>query len=171
MASLQVHGDATRHSSTNPNGRFELCLAPAATTQVDVTPPTGMSEWSNPKSSYTVPGMLIANKAVLDAGGVISARSYTTAIAPSFGFDSAKAQVFVHVDGTPRAVSNSSASDAAQAWNGTALAAGNTGANVFFPNVDPSGGTTTVSMSGTALGTGSVPIAPGTFTYVTVIAQ
>jgi hypothetical protein len=171
MASLQVHGDASRTGTTNPNGRFQLCLAPAATTQVDVTPPTGMSECSNPRSTYAVPGMLIANKAVIDAGGLISARSFTVAKAPSFAFDAAKAQVFVHVDGTPRAVSITGTHDASQVWNGSVWAAGDTAADVYFPNLDPTAGTTAVTVAGGAIGTGSVPIAAGTFTYVTVIAN
>jgi len=168
-AGFTVAGDATRTDTTNPNGRFELCLpASASTVRVDITPPTGPSECTIPKSTYAVPGILIADKAVIEAGVMYSTRSFTVSRAPGFAYDPTKAQVFVHVEGIQRAISISGTGDAAQAWDGAAWAAGTTGINVFFPNVDPTPGTTTVSMAGGALGTGAVPIAAGTFTYVTI---
>ena len=39
---------------------------------------------------------------------------------------------------------------------------------MFFPNVDVGGGSTMVTAGG-AVGEGSVPLAAGTFTYVTLI--
>jgi hypothetical protein len=169
-ATFTVHGDPSQTNMTNPNGRFTLTIHDART-QVDITPPTAQSECSVPKSTYTVPGIMIIDEQVAGAGAIISARSFTVDRAPMFNYDSTKAQVLVHVDGTPRAVSIDAAHDPAQAFDGTAWAAGDTGANVYFPNVDPGAGTTKVSVSGGATGTGSVPLAAGTFTYLTVNAQ
>jgi hypothetical protein len=171
QATFTVHGDSTRTNQTNPNGRFTLELAPAQTTQIDITPPTAQSECSNPKSTYNVPGIMIADASVIASGQMISARSFTVAAEPGVGFDSTKAQVLVHVDGTPRAVSITGTHQPTEAFDGTSWAAGDSGPNVYFPNVDPTGGTTTISTTGTALGTGSVPIAAGTFTYVTIVEQ
>ena len=170
QATFTVHGDATRTNQTNPNGRFTLSLVPAETTQIDITPPTAQSECSQPKSTYSVPGIMIANASVIASGQMVSARAFTVAQMPA-GYDGTKAQVFVHVDGTPRAVSITGTHDATQAFNGTTFVAGDTGDNVYFPNLDPTGGTTTISTTGTALGTGTVPVAAGTFTYVTLVMQ
>ena len=170
-AHLQVHGDPTRTNTTNPNGRFMVMIAAAATTQIDVTPPTAASQCTAPPSTYNVPGILVANKAVIDSGAIISARSFDVDRAPMFGYDAAKAQVLVHVDGMRRAPSITGTHDATQAFDGTAWAMGTSGVNVYFPNVDPTGGTTTISVQGGAVGTGPVPIAAGTFTYVTVVAN
>ena len=171
QATFTVHGDPSRTNLTNPNGRFMLDLAPAQTTQIDITPPTAQSECSQPKSTYNVPGILIADASVIASGQMYSARSFTVDKAPTVGYDSSKAQVLVHVDGTPRAVSITGNHQPAEAFDGTTWAAGDTGVNVYFPNVDPAPGTTTVSTTGSALGTGTVPIAAGTFTYVTIVEQ
>jgi hypothetical protein len=169
-ATFQVHGDATRHATTAPNGRFKLCIAPAPTTRIDITPPSAASQCTVPSSSYTVPGILVADRAVLASGALISARAFTVMRAPAFGYDATKAQVFVHVEGTPRAVSVTGTHDAPQAFTG-AWAAGDTGANVFFPNVDPAPGSTTIAVAGGATGAGAAPLAAGTFTYVTVVTM
>jgi hypothetical protein len=171
QATFTVHGDSSRTNMTNPNGRFTLMLEPAQTTQIDITPPTAQSECSQPKSGYDVPGIMIADASVIASGQMISARAFTMAAATSVGFDATKAQVFVHVDGTPRAVSITGTHQPTEAFDGTMWAAGDTGANVYFPNVDPAPGMTTVSTMGTALGTGTVPIAAGTITYVTIVEQ
>lgn len=171
QATFTVHGDATKTSTTNPNGRFTLTLDPKQTTQVDITPPTGQSECSQPKSTYNVPGIIIADASVIASGGMYSARAFTVDAATMVGYDSSKAQVLVHVDGTPRAVSITGNHQPTEAFDGTMWAAGDTGVNVYFPNVDPAPGMTTVSTTGTALGTGTVPVAAGTFTYVTVVMQ
>lgn len=171
QATFTVHGDSSRTNQTNPNGRFTLELAPAQTTQIDITPPTAQSECSQPKSTYNVPGIMIADASVIAAGQMVSARSFTVDAATMVGYDSSKAQVLVHVDGTPRAVSINGTHQPTEAFDGTTWAAGDTGTNVYFPNVDPAGGMTTVSTTGTAIGTGTVPIAAGTFTYVTLVMQ
>jgi hypothetical protein len=171
QATFTVHGDSSRTNMTNPNGRFTLSLAPAQTTQIDITPPTAQSECSQPPSTYNVPGIIIADASVIASGQMFSARAFTVAQAASVGFDSTKAQVFVHVDGTPRAVSITGTHQPAEAFDGTTWAAGDTGANVYFPNVDPAPGMTTVSTTGSSIGTGTVPLAAGTITYLTIVEQ
>jgi len=119
---------------------------------------------------YAAPGIAIVDHAVADAMGEYSARSFTTMRETAFGFDPTKAQVMVHVDGTPGSVSLSGTHDATQAFNGTAWAAGDTGVNVFFPNVDPASGTATVTMAN-ATGNGDVPVVAGTFTYLSILGN
>ena len=170
-AQFTVHGDATRTDTSNPNGRFMLTLVPAFRTQVDITPPTAQSECSQPKSMYSHPGIIIADSNVINAGGMYSARMFTDADAANFGFDMTKAQVLVHVDGTKGAVSITGTHDAAKAFDGNAWAAGATGENVLFPNVDPSSGTTNITMAGSTVGGGSAPLAAGTFTFVTLLGK
>lgn len=168
-ATVEAPGAAAK--TTPPNGRIELCLADAPTTLVDVTPPTAASECTHPPSTYSVPGVIVADRAVLASGALISARSFTTARAPAFGFDPAKAQVFVHVDGAAGAVSISSPHDPEQAFDGAAWAAGSSGVDVFFPNVDSTDGETEVRLAGGGIGTGPVELTDGAFTYVTVVAR
>lgn len=170
-AQFTVHGDSTRTDTSNPNGRFMLTLVPAFRTQVDITPPTAQSECSQPKSTYSHPAIIIADSNVINAGAMYSARMFTDADATNFGFDASKAQVVVHVDGTPKAVSITGTHAAALAFDGSHWAAGDTGENVLFPNVDPSAATTNITMSGTTIGAGTAPLAAGTFTFVTLAAR
>lgn len=163
---------------TAPNGRFEgICVPNAAVTLLDVTPSTGNSQCTSPPSPYPMAGIAVANKSVILAGGFFSIRTFTTARRTTFfqaaglTFDPAKAQVFVHVDGTPRAVSIAAAHDAPQAVSGTTWGPGDTGHDVFFPNVDPGGGTAMLAVAGGAIGTGSIPLAAGKFTYLTVLVR
>ena len=108
---------------------------------------------------------------VIQSGAMLSYRSFTTTRGADFGFDASKGAVFVHIEGTPRAVTVAGAGSPF-AFNGGAWAAGNTGTNVYFPGVAPGvTGMATVSMSGTSVGTGSVPVTAGTITYLTVIAR
>jgi hypothetical protein len=175
-ATWQVHGDATRTDKTNPNGRFELCIDAAATTQIDITLSTMTSQCTT-GAPYALPGIAIANQAVIATGKLFSARSLTMGrLAPFFTsvgvtLDPAKAIVFVHVEGTPRAVSIAAAHGTALAFDGATWAAGATGQNVVFPNTDLGGGSTTVDVAGGAIGTGSIPLAANTFTYLTVVAN
>lgn len=176
-ALLQVQGDGAM-DNTAPNGRFEgICVPDAAVTLLDVTPPTGNSPCTTPPSPHSMTGIAVANKAVILAGGFFSARLFTDARRASFfqaaglAFDPTKAQVFVHVDGTPRAVSLAAAHAAPQAVSGTAWGPGNTGREVFFPNVDPAGGQAMLSVAGGAIGTGTIPLAAGKFTYLAVLVR
>ena len=159
--------------STEPNGRFDMCVD-AAPDQVilDITPSADLSQCTSPSSTYRLPGIAVANKAVRLAGGPIwSGRNFTVARQPSLGvtLDPTKGHVFVHVEGEARQVALSTTHGAAQAVNGADWAAGDTGTDVFFPNVDV--GNTTLSVTGGAIGTGSIPVEANTVTNVTVIAN
>ena len=161
-AKFTLQSDATKTASTAPNGRFIMpCIAPQDGV-IDVMPMTG--------SSY-VPGLVIVNKAVIQTGAMLSYRTFTTTRGADFGFDAAKAAVFVHVEGTPRAVTVAGAGSPF-AFDGSTWAAGNTGQNVYFPGVVPGiTGMAMVSMSGTTVGAGNVEVAAGKITYVTLVAR
>lgn len=176
-AVVEVEGGDGAMDTTAPNGRFDLCIPrTSATTTLVVTQPSGMSMCSSPASTYTVPTNLVANRDVILAGGFFSGRAFTTARQTTFfqgaglTFDPTKAHVFVHVGGMPRAVSLAAAHDPAQAIVATAWAPGDTGHDVFFPNVDVGSGTTMLSVAGGAIGTGSIPLVAGTITNVSVLA-
>lgn len=176
-AVLQVTGDGAM-DSTSPNGRFDLCIpAGAATTVLDVTQPSGTSQCTTPPAGYSVKTIIVANKAVILGGGFHSASAWTTDRQNTFftqigqTFDSTKAQVHVHVDGTPAAVSIGAAHGATQAVSATTWAAGDTGKDVFFPNVEVGSGTTMLTVAGGAVGTGSIPLVANTITNVTVLVR
>jgi hypothetical protein len=176
-ATLTVHGDPSRTDMIRaPNGRFLLAIASAPTTQIDLAPPTTGSGCITGSPTYAIPGIIVANRDVIAASAIVSLRMMTMPRTTTFygalgGFDASKAQIFVHVDGTPRAVAISGTGGAPQAFDGTAWAAGATGVNVMFPNVDVGSGTTQLTMTGNATGTGMLPLAAGKFTYATVIAN
>jgi len=159
-ATLTVRGDATRTDKTAPNGRFELCLSNDTRVLVDIAPADGY-----------VAGTIVVIKDVLGAGGVVSLRSFTAAQGqmPPFAYDAAKAQVYVHVVGGQRAVDVATAHAPGFHYTGTAWASGQTGTDVYVPNVDPTGGETKVAVTG-GTEVGTIPIAAGAFTYVAVAA-
>lgn len=170
-----VHLDP-RYETTDASGMLAICLA-SNNPELDIHPPTA-STCATPASTYSIPGLVIATRSVADAGGVLVARSLDDArIGPfyaSFGstFDATKGQLFVHVIGAPRAVAITAPHAAVQAWGGTAWASGDTGGEVFFPNIDLGAGTTTdVSVAGGALGIGSVPLVAGAITYMAVVVN
>lgn len=154
--------------STAPNGRFDMCVPNQATAVVDITPPTAASPCSNMPGTYTMPAIAVVSKAVVESGVQWSGRVFAIGRET---FDPAKAQLFVHVDGKQRAVSVGAAHGAPQAITDKTWAAGDTGHEVFFRDVEVGSGSTTVSVAGGALGTGEVPLAAGTITLVTVNAQ
>ena len=175
-ALFQVQGDGPQ-DNTAPNGRFEsICIADQAVVILDVTPPTGNSMCSVPSSSYPMAGIAVANRDVIRAGAFFSVRNFTTArrdtffTQAGFSFAPALAQVFVHVHGTPRAVSSARRMRPPRP-SPAPPGAPATPAEVFFPNVDPSAGSTTLSVAGGAIGTGTIPLVGGKFTYVTVYAR
>jgi hypothetical protein len=166
---------------TSPNGRFDMCIPrDAAVTEVLVTAPAAAaSQCATATPPFTINGIAVAKKAVILAGGFWSGRMFSMARQQTFfqavgiAFDAGKAQVIVHVDGTPRAVALVATHGPTQAFSGTAWAPGETGREVFFPNVDvaPGGGSTALSVVGGAIGTGSIPLAPGKLTMVSVLAH
>src|SRR5262245_25907726 len=132
-ATVTVEGDGAT-DTTAPNGRFDLCIPRGMrTVRLDVTQPSGNSMCTTPASGYSVKVLLHANRDTILAGGFFSGRAFTTARQDSFfqsigqQFDSNKAQVFVHVDGSPRKVSLAAGHGAAQAIATTMWAPGDTG--------------------------------------------
>lgn len=164
-----------RFATTDASGMLAICMG-SNNPELDIQSPTAAT-CTTPSSTYSIPGLAIATRSVVDAGGGFVARALDDArIGPfyaSFGstFDATKGQLFVHVTGTPRAVAITSAHDAVQAFDGTAWASGDTGGDVFFPNIDLGGGTTDVSVAGNVLGTGSVPLVAGTITYMAILVN
>jgi hypothetical protein len=163
--------------TTAPNGRFDLCIPDAPTTRLDVTQPTAASECTQTPSTYTIPTLFIADRAVIEAGAMFSGRAFTLARQDTFfagdvpAFDATKAQVFVHIDGAARTLSLDASRDPAQTVTGTTWAQGDSGTDVFFPNVDVGGGTTVLSATGgTTIGAGSIPLVAGTITNITLRA-
>lgn len=174
-AVVEVDGGG-QMDSTAPNGRFDLCIPRMPTVKLSVTQPTAMSQCSSPLSTYSVPTILLANRDVILAGGFFSGRAFTVARQTPFyeaaglTFDATKAQVFVHVNGMPKPLALAAAHAPAQAIATTMWAAGDTGHDVFFPNVDVGSGTTSLSVaSGSVTGGGSIPLVAGTITNVSVI--
>lgn len=156
---------------SNPNGRFMLNLSLGTKIGlVDITPSTTGSECLAGMPTYALPGIGVADPAVIATGQIISYRNFTAATATMLSLtpDPAKGHVFVHVDGTQSAVTISAGSGSALKYDGTSWAAGAAGVNVFFPNVDP--GMTDVTM-GTATGNGTVPVEAGKITYVTLVGS
>ncbi len=171
--------DSSRVATTGADGTFTIALAPY-TPLLDISPPSGPTSCTNPASSYALPGIAIATPAVFYAGGTFQARSMTMARVASFyssigaSFDPTRGALYVHVDGEQRAISISSSHATAQAFDGSTWSAGSVGVGVFFPNIDLGGSMTpmtNVSFVGGAVGTGSVPLAPGAITYMGVIGE
>ncbi len=169
-AQFQVEGTGVT-ATTAPNGRFDLCVPDEPVVLVDITPPADGSPCalpqSDPQPTYTLPAIAVANKAVIEAGGAWSGRGFVTGRET---VDLTKAQVFVHVNGTPRQLSLTAAHGPAQARVNGTWAAGDTGSEVFFPDVDPGSGTTTLS-AGTAIGAGSIPVVAGKLTNLSIIGN
>ncbi len=164
-------------SNTAPNGRFDLCVDKTSVTNVTVTPATTMSGCSSMPGTYNLPIIAVASPATIQAGAFFSGRAFTmqrestlfTAVGAAF--DASKAQVIVHVDGAQRGVALLASHATTQAFNGTTWAAGETGKDVFFPNVDVASGSTMLTVVGGAIGTGSIPLQAGKLTLVAVLAK
>ncbi|HEY0479113.1 MAG TPA: hypothetical protein VGD37_16455 [Kofleriaceae bacterium] len=174
-SSLTVRGQTAPADMSNPNGRFELCVAHQALAAVDVLHGTNQSQCTTPRDVYPVPAVLVAEQAVIDAGGRFSARVMTQHRQDEMfgligtGYSAAKAQLVVHVDGPQRQVTIAAAHDTTQKFDGTTWAAGDTGADVFFPNVTP--GMTQVTVAGRSVGATTLTLQAGVYTYLTVLAN
>ncbi len=162
-AAFTVTGEATRTDQTAPNGRFELCLTSAATTEVTVD--------ATAASTY-FDGVAIADRDVLATGIIPSLRSFTSLremqLVPRLALG--KAHVVVDVAGSQRAVTLAATYEKALAFDGTAWAEGTTGRAVFFVNVD-AGAASTVKMSGSFVGGKTVPLTANQLTFVTVVGK
>jgi len=167
-ATFQARG-STAADTTEPNGRFDMCIPDQATVVVDITPPAEPSHCYLPENeTYQLPGLAVANKEVISAGGFWSGRTFVTGQPPVVP-DPAKAQVFVHVNGSPRLLTLEAPHGSAQALVNGTWAPGSTGSDVYFPNVTPGLGTTILSAEGNAIGTGSIPLEAGKMTTLSII--
>jgi hypothetical protein len=176
-ATWTTHYDASRIATTDANGAFTIPLA-SYLAELDIAPPAVASSCTAPPSPYQLPAAAIVPPAVFYAGGHFVARALTAARVSTFyaavgsAFDAARAQLLVHIDGPARAVSITSPHAAEQAFDGTRWAAGSTGGDVYFPNIDVTGSMmTTVTVAGGAIGTGSLALHSGAIMYMTVIAH
>lgn len=173
QAVITQHDVATNTAKSAPNGRITLMVPDATGGLLDVTPPTAESQCAL-GVHYALPGTMVLNKDVLDSGKLQSYRLIGTDRLPAWftglglTYDPAKAMVFVHVEGTAKAVKSTAAHDAPAANTGTTWSAGDTGENVVFPNTAP--GTSMIDFTaGGATGAMSVPATAGAITYVTLI--
>jgi hypothetical protein len=168
-AVFTVQGNGMQ-STLPPNGRVDLCVPDQATTLIDIAPPTQTPSCKTAADHYRLPGIAVADKAVILAGGSWSGRSFTEA---RQSFDTTKAQVYVHVVGPARAVSLDAqhAHGPAQAVADKTWAAGDTGHEVYLPDVDPTGGSATLSVAGGAIGAGAIPLVAGKMTTLTVVTH
>ncbi|HEX7701830.1 MAG TPA: hypothetical protein VF403_13925, partial [Kofleriaceae bacterium] len=102
-AKLTAHTDTTLTDSTNPNGRIDMMVPGDASVQIDVVPPTTMSECVTGIGLYTLPGIIMTGSAVINSGQTVSYRMIgMDRIQPFFTglgvtYDASKAIVFVHV--------------------------------------------------------------------------
>jgi hypothetical protein len=157
-----------------PNGRIDFCIPDQATTLINITPPStipGCKVVADPTLKYALPGIAVVSKAVIAAGGGMwSGRTF---ISGRQTYDPAKAQVFVHTVGLPTAISLDAAHahGPIQAVANTTWVVGDTGHDVFIPDVDPAGGAATLSVAGGAVGAGSIPLVAGKMTTLTVVKQ
>lgn len=161
-----VEGQAARTDRTSPNGRFELCLAEAAITQLTVEP-TAASMFHG--------GIAVAETEVLRALTMVSMRTFTPTQEAGFSprLMAGKAHVFVEISGKQRTVTVAGAAPTF-AWDGAAwapAAAGATGAALFFANLDPTAAPVVAAMSGTHLGGKHVPLVADRITWVTMVGR
>jgi hypothetical protein len=155
------------------NGRIDFCVPDQPTTLLDIAPPTTIPSCKpNPGNNltYPLPAIGVVNKAVVLSGGLWSGRTFVN---DRETYDPAKAQVYVHIDGPAHAVSLDAAHahGTIQAVVTNTWAPGDTGHEVFIPDVDPSGGSAMLSVAGGAVGTGAIPLAAGKMTTLSVITH
>lgn len=174
-----VRGDTSRTETTPPNGRLSMCLARKTQTIIDVTPPTAGSQcpalFNQPMNTYPMAAVAIIPDTVLVPNASFSVRAMVQSRQASMetqigaALNPSDGQLYVHVVGAPHAVSISAAHGAAQKFDGTTWAAGTTGSDVFFPNVDLSGGVVGVTIAGNAVGNGNFTMEPGKLTYLMLV--
>jgi hypothetical protein len=175
-ASFEVNGDSNVTWSTPPNGRIQICLPTTTTrTQIDITPPSAMSPCDPSPGSYstTMPGITMADPAVIATGNNVSYRDFSTTVAAGLELDVTDGYLFVDIVGSASAITLSEqplAGAPVQYFDGTVWSTTmpSTLVSVFYPNLDPSSGSVTVTMTG-ATGNGSVPLKAGTLSYITLV--
>lgn len=169
-AQLTVAETGTR-ITLPPNGRIDLCVPDQPTTLIDVTlPATAPPCLVDRTHNYVLPTIVVADRAVVLAGALWDGRNF---VEGRETVDAAKAQVYVHIAGPARAVSLDSGHSHGeiQAVASDTWAPGNTGHEVFIPDVDPSGGSATLTVAGGATGAGSIPLVAGKITTLTVVTH
>jgi len=176
-ATWTVYFGGGRTGTTDATGAFTVLLA-SYLARIDVEQPHLPSSCTTPPSTYDLTQSAIIPGVIHDAGGHPVIRSLTSARAVTFyaaigaPFQAARGQLLVHLDGPARSVALSAPHDAVQAFDGQAWAAGDTGSDVFFPNVDVTNGIwPTVTVAGHPIGAGSLELPPGTITSITVITR
>lgn len=176
-ATWTVYFGGGRIGTTDASGAFTVQLA-SYLARIDVEQPHLPSACTTPPSPYALPESAIIPAVIHYAGGHPIIRSLTSARATTFyaaigaPFQATRGQLLVHLDGPARSVALSAPHDAVQAFDGQAWAAGDTGSDVFFPNVDVTNGIwPTVTVSGNTIGAGSLELPPGTITSITVITN
>jgi len=152
ISGATIVADGAPSATTATDGTFELCLTEASMTLVEVAP-TGH-----------VGGTAVVLKELATSGD-FTLRAFTAARAAAFGFDPARAHVFVHVVGEPRAIAVSAPHDPALHWKAPDWIAGATGTDVYLPNVDLNGGTTKLVVEDTTM-LSEIPLAAGELTFV-----
>src|SRR5476649_358102 len=63
-AKLTVRTDTTLTETTPPNGRIDMMVPGDASVQIDVVPPTTMSECATGIGLYTLPSIIVTGSAV-----------------------------------------------------------------------------------------------------------
>jgi len=176
-ATWTVYFGGGRTGTTDASGAFTVRLA-SYLARIDVEQPHLPSACATTAEHVRAPGERDHSRVIHDAGGHPVIRSLTSARATAFyaaigaPFQATRGQLLVHLDGPARSVALSAPHDAVQAFDGQVWAAGDTGSDVFFPNVDVTNGVwPTVTVAGHPIGAGSLELPPGTITSITVITR
>ena len=170
-AQVTVEGVSGSPHSLPPNGRIDVCVPDQATTLSDIAPPASPPPClTDTTHNYTLPALAVANKAVILEGVVWSGRNF---VQGRETVQAGKAHVYVHISGPARAVSLDAAHShgPTQAVTTDTWAPGDAGHEVFIPDVDPAGGTATLSVAGGATGAGAIPLVADKITTLTVITH
>lgn len=160
-----VRGDASRTGLTNPNGRVELCIVPAATSTIDVTQAAYLPAiFVAQPTVFQSPGMFFSSK------GLKTDRALTFYQSLGLTFDATRAHVLVQKQGTPMSLSLTGGGTAFAADNvdDVTWTAGSSGGLVLFANVDPAGGTATLSAGAAFVGPTSLPLEAGKLTITSI---
>lgn len=162
-ATLSQRGDATKTTGTTDQGTFELCIANDPVATIDVAAPAG---------SDIVSGFALVDKGVIAGGGAFSIRSFSQAFGVTeYGFDATKAHVFVHVNNAPRTVGLAARFERSYAFDGAAWIGGeDTGQDLYFANVDPTGGETKIMLERAVGVPPNLPLEVGKLTFLVVNA-
>ena len=177
-ATLKVRGssDPAQSDTTSPNGRWVMCLPLQTPVTIDLTPPTGNNPCATSPGSYGLKGIAVADaqvQAMLTGTDVFRIREFSTNRATGFyaqigrAYDPTKGALMVHVVGAQHPVAITAVHDQVEKSDGTTWQAGDTGVDVYFPNIPV--GTTTIQAATGTTGAISVPIEANTITYATIV--